>query len=425
MGKKRDRIRIVYCSIGGDYGGGIERMESYYYNHLDRDRFDPVFVVTIGRQVDRNPYDDSIPYIVLDFSNRFQGLLELIADADIVQFNGGLNPLVCHAARLSGVPVLVEVMHYTEPGQLYPWIDRTICVSETVRGVQPFRDKTSVVYNGIDLSLFPFGQRRERREKIVLLEVSRREKKKHFHLYQLKEDILSINPSVEIWMVGRGQTGISDDVVRFMGVREDISRIYQDADIFVLLSEKEPFGLVILEAMASGCLPIVADDGGGAEIVTNGVDGWVVSADNIDSVLWGIKDAISIIGSDRWEEMRANARRKVNERFRIDQTVKGYEEIYLELIEEKGRRKESGGVEFIQPSEIDIEDALAYFRAGDIDAMMGSLKEVANKDDRIDVEILATIADGLARLAVAYGERDVGLGVLNRLYSRNQVVGMS
>src|SRR5699024_11718038 len=57
------------------------------------------------------------------------------------------------------------------------------------------------------------------------------------------------------------ELGIGDDV-RFLGKQEELAVIYSLADLLLLTSEKESFGLVALEAMACG-LPVVGTNAGG------------------------------------------------------------------------------------------------------------------------------------------------------------------
>ena len=72
------------------------------------------------------------------------------------------------------------------------------------------------------------------------------------------------------------ELGISDHV-RLLGARTDVAAIMQALDLLVVNSAAEPFGLVALEAMASGTPVLAAARDGLTEIVEHGVDGWLVT----------------------------------------------------------------------------------------------------------------------------------------------------
>jgi glycosyltransferase involved in cell wall biosynthesis len=61
--------------------------------------------------------------------------------------------------------------------------------------------------------------------------------------------------------------------VKFLGMRDDLDRIYPAADVLVLPSILESFGLPVLEAMACGIPAVVSRSAGVAELITDGVDG--------------------------------------------------------------------------------------------------------------------------------------------------------
>jgi glycosyltransferase involved in cell wall biosynthesis len=66
--------------------------------------------------------------------------------------------------------------------------------------------------------------------------------------------------------------------LHLLGPRADIARLYAAADIFLLPTRYEPFGMVIAEAMQSSLPVIVSGSAGAAELITPGVSGFVVDA---------------------------------------------------------------------------------------------------------------------------------------------------
>jgi glycosyltransferase involved in cell wall biosynthesis len=67
-----------------------------------------------------------------------------------------------------------------------------------------------------------------------------------------------------------------DEAVIFAGFRRDVELWMQSLDVVVHASDREPFGLVVVEAMALGKAVIASAEGGPTEIVTPGVDGVLV-----------------------------------------------------------------------------------------------------------------------------------------------------
>jgi glycosyltransferase involved in cell wall biosynthesis len=61
--------------------------------------------------------------------------------------------------------------------------------------------------------------------------------------------------------------------VRFLGEREDVPEILRALDVLLVPSWEEPFGRVVIEAMAAGTAVVATSVGGPAEVITDGVDG--------------------------------------------------------------------------------------------------------------------------------------------------------
>jgi glycosyltransferase involved in cell wall biosynthesis len=84
--------------------------------------------------------------------------------------------------------------------------------------------------------------------------------------------------------------------VRFTGFRNqsELPRFFQLADVFVLPSRHEPWGLIVNEAMASGCPVIVsADVGCHADLITDGVEGCVFPVGDIPALTHALRQVFS------------------------------------------------------------------------------------------------------------------------------------
>lgn len=392
-------------------------MDTFYHRFLDRKTFDPLFVICGEEDPADRPFDPSIAYVYTGMENRLERLVNIFAEADIVQFAGGFAPIVCEAARIAQVPALVEVMHLCEAGQLYPNIDATICVSETVRRFQPDRAKTVVILNGVDVGEFSFrGEAPPADGRFIILESSRREKPKHFHLDGLADDLLAIDPRIELWLAGRNQNGQSTDRVKFLGLRDDVVELYRRADMMALFSVVEPFGLAAIEAMACGSLPLASNDGGMAEIIADGVDGWLVNGADRTAIAHAVRRAVAMRGTPEWEKMRRAARAKVETRFNAKDCVAEYENVYRSLVGKKGLRANNAHLEIKPTPETLLDEAATFFNQNDWVGVERSVKALATVSTPITIPLLAKVAVTLAAQAIGRGRADIAEMVYAALF---------
>jgi glycosyltransferase involved in cell wall biosynthesis len=61
---------------------------------------------------------------------------------------------------------------------------------------------------------------------------------------------------------------------------DDLATVYASSDVFVFTSISETYGNVVVEAMSSGCVPVIANGGGSQALVKNGVTGFLCEPDN-------------------------------------------------------------------------------------------------------------------------------------------------
>lgn len=123
--------------------------------------------------------------------------------------------------------------------------------------------------------------------------------------------------------------GITDRVV-FLGKQDSVAEIMACADLLLLPSQNESFGLVALEAMASG-VPVVATDSGGLpEVVENGVTGVLGAIGDVEAMGDG---AVEILRDPaRWREVSEAARASAVERYGVAKVIPQYERYYERIL---------------------------------------------------------------------------------------------
>jgi hypothetical protein len=288
-------------------------------------------------------------------------------------------------------------MHLPEQGQLFDYINATVAVSESVAKLQPDRSKVFVIHNGIDTTKFRFSDRHKSLPKKIIIESGRREKETYFHLDEIAEDISATNKNVEFWLAGRNQNGKSTDSIKYLGLRTDIEDLYRQADIAFMFSKKEAFGLTIAEAMACGAVPVCSGEGGMAEIVADKADGFIVDGNSRQKVINTIKDLLDIIGTEPFERLREKGRKKIEQKFSVSVCIKKYEDLFIALLEEKGRRSKPRS-ENLSPSPSALVGELAHdFNADRTDLIEKRSRELALHSEPIKNRICAEVIKSVAR----------------------------
>jgi glycosyltransferase involved in cell wall biosynthesis len=159
-------------------------------------------------------------------------------------------------------------------------------------------DKVSIVPTGVDAEFFTPAEASRSEDKFRVCFVGRVELAKGAG-YLLQAWKRLALPNAELVMVGSVKPEMNslmreyaDSTVRTTGIVSPavLATIYQESDLFAFPSVNEGLAQVLLEAMASG-LPIVASDySGGDDLITDGKEGFIVPARNIDrladAILW-------------------------------------------------------------------------------------------------------------------------------------------
>ena len=220
-----------------------------------------------------------------------------------------------------------------------------ICVSKRTKknleeSVKGILGKTSVIFNGVDLSKFenvkeyidmkPLGD-----ENISIIQVAG-------FRYQKDQDtvirsIKYLPKNYDLYLVGDGERKEElrnlvaelklQQRVHFLGIRMDVPILLQKSDIVVMSSHWEGLSLAVVEGMAA-CKPIVASDVEGIREVVKGAGILFEHADEKD-LAEKIKSLID--NPLYYSEIAEKCRRRAKE-YDVSKTVSGYIRIYKDLL---------------------------------------------------------------------------------------------
>jgi N-acetyl-alpha-D-glucosaminyl L-malate synthase BshA len=202
-----------------------------------------------------------------------------------------------------------------------------------------------VIYNFIDFSRFRKSNKDHFKKAIapngerILIHVS------NFRKVKRTEDVVKIFAIVnkempsKLLLIGDGPERRNaeeltraldlEDDVRFLGKQDAIEELMAVADLFLIPSEKESFGLAALEAMACE-VPVISTNAGGLpEVNIHGETGYLSDVGNVEEMGYY---AVSILKDDAvLQQFRANALAQAK-RFDIDVILPIYEAYYEEIL---------------------------------------------------------------------------------------------
>jgi L-malate glycosyltransferase len=125
------------------------------------------------------------------------------------------------------------------------------------------------------------------------------------------------------------QLGLSQEV-RFLGKQDAVEELLAIADLFVIPSESESFGLAALEAMACEVPVLSSNVGGLPEVNIHGVTGFLSDVGDVDSMAAHAIDLLS--DEEMLQQFRKNALAQA-QRFDIHNILPQYEAYYQEVLE--------------------------------------------------------------------------------------------
>lgn len=351
------RIMLVMHSVGV---GGAERVVTTLANEFAA-RGNEVCIVALEVKRPALPLSESVLLLELNARKSIGGLLHVMMSLrkairdfkpDVVHSHMVHSNLVTRLLRcVAPIPRLISTVHNTNEGGwprmlayriTHHLADVTTNVSreavaafEEVRAVK--KGQMLVVHNGIDTRAFQYSQSSRDRTRSslgimastsLILAVGRLEPQKDYPNLLKSLSQLPHHLEWEAVIAGAGQLdaelldlasnlGLTHRV-RFLGVRSDVRDLMCAADVFVLSSDYEGFGLVVGEAMACERLVVATDCGGVAEVV--GGLGHLVPPRQPEALAAGLAQAIAL-PRDQARQIGRQARERVQTLFSLDAAV--------------------------------------------------------------------------------------------------------
>ena len=119
--------------------------------------------------------------------------------------------------------------------------------------------------------------------------------------------------------------------VTFLGKQNALPEILSMADVFLLPSQQESFGLSALEAMSCGAPVVATNIGGIGEVVEHGECGYLAELGDVHRMARYCLDLLQ--NSKKLESFRIRARKRAVDKFDINLVVPAYEKIYQKAID--------------------------------------------------------------------------------------------
>ena len=228
--------------------------------------------------------------------------------------------------------------------------DGVTAVSEFLRKLssQEFALQKPIVLipNFVNCDVFQKTQDANRREKFapadekIIVHIS------NFRPVKRVTDVIEIFDEVQhhlparLLMVGDGpdrfkaeclsrNKGLSEKVI-FLGKQDSVAEILSVADLLLLPSENESFGLVALEAMACEAPVVASKVGGLPEVIREGIDGYLIAPKNVKAMASRTVEILS--DPEKHRKMGINARKFAMEKFCSTKIIPLYEEYYHQIV---------------------------------------------------------------------------------------------
>ena len=234
-----------------------------------------------------------------------------------------------------------------------PWIAKSKLAEEFLRKKR-FKNVTTI---GVGLDNARFNEKVIESPKVIELENAKKNENLRYLLYigkierrrntlfliNLLHEISKTNNNVKLILIGKGESkyvekvkkeiekyNLNDKIIYIEKMQqEELSNIYKISDIFLLPTEYEIFGMVLLEAMYFGLPCITSINGGSSTIIKNGINGMIIDKFDMNSWTNSIK---LLLNSDELKiKIGESAKRTIINNFLWNKLVDNFIKTYKNL----------------------------------------------------------------------------------------------
>jgi glycosyltransferase involved in cell wall biosynthesis len=262
--------------------------------------------------------------------------IERAREFDIIHYEAAYYPMSLAFARLSPVPIVQTLHHSPSPAEIALWCHYPeapfVAISEEQKRLLAGLNVVDVVLHGIDTDNFVF---REKPDDYLLFLGRFTEGKGVLQAIELAKRVgmrLILAAAEDEYYREQVAPHVDGHHIIYHGEADYPTKVKLYGGARALLypiQSREPFGLVLAEAMACGTPVAALDKGAVREIVDDGVTGMVF--ENLEQMA---NDLDRVVDLDR-----RRVRDRAVERFGVERMVDEYLAVYQRIVEERGGRR--------------------------------------------------------------------------------------
>ena len=362
--------------------GGLEIYVTTFANEFKKRENNIIGVVNSNSRLEAAFRNNSIEQLAVDKKIKYLDLVTAIKTRSFLN-KKNIDIIHIHQSKDLSTAILLNKLlksskivftqhmdsKYNKKDLYHKWIynnlDHVVSMTESMKQNHithtPVREsQISVIYSGIDLERFASHKSVDKKsfllknnipqDKIIIGTVGRLDKLKNQELLiDAAKLLVEKNPNIYFIIIGDETDSITgkgykqklvdkirylgiDNSVSFFGFTNNIENYFDVMDIFVLPTDKESFGYVLIEAMAKGIPVLATNQGGPKEIIIDNKNGYLFDPNNVSDLTE--KLLLLINDSTLRGDMGEASKKIAKSRFDVNVTIDNYIKLFERLLKD-------------------------------------------------------------------------------------------